>query len=158
MSENISRYYLSYLSYLNYLWLKVFRYPPLSSYTCPCSIIELPGEQRNLEQTLIQLEHTGLPTKDLRLKRRLEPHTRRKQVSVSGNREYKETDRIYSVQSSLKSQPLWVNLYNEKEDIWLILHFSCWRCKENHFNIFSKVIVNTMNTTFEFNFWFLPSI
>ena len=33
---------------------------------------------------------------------------RKKQVSVTENREYKETDSINSVQLSLKSHPLWV--------------------------------------------------
>ena len=35
---------------------------------------------------------------------------KKKQVIVAGNREYKETDHINSVQSSLKSHSLWVTL------------------------------------------------
>ena len=37
---------------------------------------------------------------------------RKKQVNSCRNSEYKETDNIHSVQSSLKSLPLWVTLYN----------------------------------------------
>ena len=40
---------------------------------------------------------------------------RNTQVSVAGNRNYKETDSINSVQSSLKSHPLWVTLYIFRE-------------------------------------------
>ena len=36
---------------------------------------------------------------------------RKKQVYVEGKSEYKETERINSVQSSLKTHPLWVTLY-----------------------------------------------
>ena len=35
---------------------------------------------------------------------------RNKQVSVAGNHEYKETVNINSLQSSLKSHPLWVTM------------------------------------------------
>ena len=37
--------------------------------------------------------------------------------SCTGSGEYKETDRIHSVQSSLKSHPLWLTLYIDYPDI-----------------------------------------
>ena len=40
---------------------------------------------------------------------------KKKQFTVAGNREYSETDRINSVQSSLKSHPLWITLLDKIE-------------------------------------------